>query len=463
MVSSTSSSQLRNSIDTRVLLVFHSSNDKKVSIEVLPPIGILSIAAFLENKNIKTDVIDFTIAPDAIIDVSFYDIIGFSVNISNYESSLKEIENIKKCDNGVKIVVGGPLCMSSPEIFLNNSIDAVFTCEGEEALYEFITKEDKKDVKGIYLKDDGTYMYTGDRGFLANLDELPFPAFSKVNIRKYNHYPKRRRRISSIMTSRGCPYNCIFCFHAMGRKLRLRSAENVVEEIKWQVSEFGIREMLIYDDNFSLNRKRAEKICDLIISSNINIRLQFSSGLRVDNLDYALLVKMKKAGTWYVAIAPETGNLEIMKLIKKGFDHNKAIQIRQICRQLKIKTHGLFMIGFPFENRATILDTIAFAKKLDCEIVQFSKVIPFPKTELYETLKREGGLLDTIQGVRSYYGGTITTHKVGDLHEEDIKMLIRKAYRSYYLRVNKIIDLLLTFSIRDLIEFAIYALRTRNI
>ena len=450
-------------METKVLLVFHSSGDKKSSIEVLPPLGILSIAAYLESKNIRTDVIDFTIEPDAVINMFSYDIIGFSINIFNYEKSLIEIENIKKGEDKVKVIVGGPLCMSSPEIFLINDIDAVFICEGEEALYEYITKEDKKNVKGIYLKDDDKYVYTGDRELIKNLDELPFPALNKVNIRKYNNHPRKRHPISSIMTSRGCPYDCIFCFHAMGRKWRARSAENVVEEIKWQVSEFGIRELLVYDDGFSLNRKRAEKICDLIISNNINIILQFPNGLRVDNLDYSLLNKLKKIGTWLIAIAPETGNPEIMKIIKKGFDHGKVIQIREMCRQLRIKTHGLFMIGFPFENRATILETIAFAKKLDCETVQFSKVIPFPKTELYEMLERDGGILNSIHEVKSYYGGTITTHKVGDLHEDDINMLIRKAYRSYYLRVNKIIDLLLTFSVRDLIALGIYALRTRNI
>jgi anaerobic magnesium-protoporphyrin IX monomethyl ester cyclase len=450
-------------METKVLLIFHFCGDKKTSIEVLPPLGILSIAAYLENKKIKTDVIDFTINPDSVIDIESYDIIGFSINISNRENTLKEIEKIRKVDNRVKIIVGGPLCMSNPEIFLNKNIDAVFTCEGEEALYEYITKEDKKDVAGIYLKDNEKYIYTGDRELLKNLDDLPFPAFNKVDIRKYNNYPKRRRPISTMITSRGCPYKCIFCSHTMGRKWRARSAENVVEEIKWQVRELGVREILIYDDNFSLNRKRAEKICDLLIHDKIKIKLQFSNGLRVDNLDYALLIKLKTAGTWFIGLAPETGNPEIMKRIKKGFDHDKVLQIRNICRQLGIKTHGFFMIGFPFENKTTILETIAFAKKLDCEIVEFNKVIPYSKTELFEMLENEGGVLNTINKVKSYHEGTITTHKVGDLPEAEVKWLIRKAYRSYYLRVNKIIDLLFTFSIRDLIELGIYALRTRNI
>ena len=136
MTLSESQAQSKNPLNTKVLLIFHSSGDQKASIEVLPPLGILSIAAYLENRNIKTDVIDFTIEPDMRIDVESYDIIGFSINISNYKSSLAEIERIRKSDKNVHIIVGGPLCISSPEIFLNDNINAVFACEGEEALFE---------------------------------------------------------------------------------------------------------------------------------------------------------------------------------------------------------------------------------------------------------------------------------------------------------------------------------------
>lgn len=97
--------------------------------------------------------------------------------------------------------------------------------------------------------------------------------------------------------------------------------------------------------------------------SSIEVKLQFSNGLRVDKLDYSLLVKLKKAGTWFIGLAPETGNPRIMELIKKGFDHEKVLEIRDICRHLGIKTHGFFMIGFPFENKTTIMETIAYAKK----------------------------------------------------------------------------------------------------
>ena len=449
----------------KVLLIFHSNTDKKVSIEKLPPLGILSIASYLEKMGIHTDVIDFTIDPKAQIRAEEYDLIGFSINISNREISLKEILNIKNKYPEKRIVVGGPLCLSNPDLFaLNEYIDAVFVCEGEHALYEYITFQNKDAVKGIFYRRETEMVYTGDRPWIDNLDSLPFPAFNKVNLKKYNNFPKKKRPLSSMITSRGCPYNCIFCSHSMGKKWRPRSAENVAKEIMWQISEFGVKEILIYDDNFSLNRKRAEKICDLIVEQKLKIKIQFSNGLRADNLDLSLLKKIKKAGTWLMGIAPEVGNPEVMKKIKKGFDHKKVIEIRELCRKVGIKTHGFFMIGFPFENKNTIKDTINFAKKIDCEIVEFNKVIPYAKTELYDLLIKHNNLLeDPITNVKSYHEGTIITHKVGELKDSEIKELIRKAYREYYLRPRKMIDLLKTFSFADLLGLSLYAIRTRNI
>ena len=162
----------------KVLLIFHSDDDKKVSIEKLPPLGILYIAAFLEEKKIKTDIIDFTIEPNTKIHAEKYDLIGFSINISNREISLKEISIIKEQYPRMHIIVGRSLCLSNPELFINNSIiDAVFACEGEEALYEYIVNDDKECVLGIYLQRNGRSIFTGKRTCIPNLDTLPFPAF----------------------------------------------------------------------------------------------------------------------------------------------------------------------------------------------------------------------------------------------------------------------------------------------
>ena len=456
---------MTSNITKSVLLVFHSAGDRKLSIDNLPPLGILSIASYLENKGIQCDVLDLTVNPKDKIEPINYDIIGFSINISNRQISLKTIDEIKREFPAKHIIAGGSLCISNPEYFLSNpNIEAIFVGEGEEALYEYLTFDNKEKVKGIYWKKDTDYIYTGKRKWIENLDALPFPALNKVDIKKYNCYPKRKLPISSIMTSRGCPFNCIFCSHSMGKKWRYRSASNVVNEIKWQVYELGVKEICIFDDNFSLDKRRAEMICNQLIEEKVPITLQFTNGLRVDCLDYNLLYKLKEAGTWLIGLAPESGNPQVLKKIKKGFNHTQIMHVRKKCKKLGIKTFGFFMIGFPFETKTDIEDTIKYSIELDCEVVEFNKVVPYSKTELYDIIVKSGYQTDNNPlCVQSYHEGTINTHKVGDLEPEDLKDLIRIAYRSFYLRPRKMVDLLRTFSLRDLFELTYYALRTKNI
>ena len=213
-----------------------------------------------------------------------------------------------------------------------------------------------------------------------------------------------------------------------------------------------------------MDRKRAEAICDLLIERKISVKLQFTNGLRADTLDANLLAKLKLAGTWLTGLAPETGNEEVMRKIKKGFDQHRVLEARKECRKAGIKTFGFFMIGFPFETREQIKETIRFAKILDCELVEFNKVIPYAHTELYDLIVKGGYELDlSPKQVQSYHEGTITTHRVGDMEPDEVKTLIRSAYRQYYLRPRKMLDLLRTFQITDLMGLAIYAIRTRNI
>jgi radical SAM superfamily enzyme YgiQ (UPF0313 family) len=250
----------------------------------------------------------------------------------------------------------------------------------------------------------------------------------------------------------------------MGKRWRARSASNVVREVKWQVSELGVKEICVFDDNFSLDKKRAEAICDQLIDEKVPVTLQFTNGLRADSLDHDLLLKLKKAGTWLIGLAPETGNPEVMKKIKKGFDHSQVIKVREECKRLGIKTFGFFMIGFPFETKKEIEETIEFAQRLNCEIVEFNKVIPYVKTELYDLIRDGGYLIEgSSSSPGSYHEGTITTHRVGDLKPEEVKNLIRKAYRKYYLRPKTMLNLLRTFTIKDLLTLTSYAIRTRNI
>lgn len=447
------------------LLIFEKSDESGASINTLPPLGILGVASFLETREVRTDVIDFNVQRKAEIRVEDYDLIGFSLNISNREESLRRIAKLRESARHCRIVVGGPVCMCAPEqLFNNKDIDAIFGGEGEHALFEYLTFEKSEDVRGIYVNNGETFQFTRRREWFNDLDELPFPALKKVDIARYTSCPKKRAPVSSIMTSRGCPFGCIFCSHAMGRKWRPRSSTNVLEEIEWQVRELGVREICVYDDNFSMDKRRAEEICDGIVEKSIDVSLQFSNGLRVDSLDESLLRKLRAAGTWLLGIAPETGNSSVMEQIRKGFDHKKVGEVRRLCREIGITTHGFFMIGFPFETRDNILETIAYAISLDCDLVEFNKVIPYPKTELYEMITREGrGVIASFAEVKSYHTGEITTHRVGDLKPGEVRDLIRMAYRRYFMRPRKVWNLMQSFSPGDLVRLGLYALRTQNV
>lgn len=438
---------------TDVLLVFCAPVKREMYINTLPPLGILGIASYLESRGIRTDVVDCQIDDFARIDPGAYSVIGFSINIANVESSLALMENIRREHPGTKIVAGGPHCASAPEFFIEKEfIDAVCLQEGEEALWEYV--QCQSDISGMYVKSNDVdgYEFTGPREFKEDLDSLPFPALDKVDIRKYSYFPKRHTPISSIVTSRGCPYRCIFCCHSMGQKWRKRSADNVVTEIEWQVKSLGVREIAVYDDNFSLDRKRVIELCDLLVSRGVQVTLQFTNGLRVENLDEEVLTALRRAGTWFVGVAPETGSRRIMALIGKKADLGKIRYAVQLCRKLNIRTFAVFMIGFPGETTEEIEQTIAFARELDTDMVQFARVLAYKGTKLFEMVGPDRPDIGKEMG---YFYETEENRAVS--------RHIRRAYRSFYLRPGKIVGLLRVHSLRDLFSLAWYSLVTRSL
>jgi anaerobic magnesium-protoporphyrin IX monomethyl ester cyclase len=452
----------------KVLLVFPEPSSRNNYINSLPPLGILSIAGYLRDKGIVVDVVDCQIEKnrDWLKRVDDYDIIGFSINTAIVETAMYYIDQIKSCGCRAEIILGGPHALAAPEVFINHPhIDAVFVGEGERSLYEYLTAPNPRTVPGIYLKDSSNergFCFTGARPWDQSLDELGFPALDLVDVSKYRYYPKATLPISSIMTSRGCPQQCIFCFHNMGTKFRVRSAKQVVDEIDWQVNDLGVKELSIYDDNFSLDRQRAMDIAQGIIDRGIKVRIQFTNGLEACRLDRELIFKLKEAGTWFMGVAPETGDQESLKKIKKGFQLQKAKEVVGWCNEAGIKTYAFFIVGFPWETEEHIQNTLAFSKELDTHMVQFSRLLAFPKTEVYEQLLETGMKAFDPMKDRAIFTGEIG-HKVSDLSQEKLELYLKKAYRGFYLRPKKMIGLFQMMSPRDVYELARYALVTGNV
>ena len=238
-------------------------------------------------------------------------------------------------------------------------------------------------IPGVMIKKNGEYLYGGDRPLIEDLDSLPFPALQDLNLKKYYFVFQKKSPLSNIITSRGCPYNCTFCFHGVhGFKWRYRSPKNVFEEMKWQVEDLGVNELCIWDDNFTLDLERTNKILQLIVKNKLKFVWQLTNGIRVDRVSRNLIVNMKKAGCWSIVIAPETGDPFTIKKIQKGFTLDRVRIVNDWCKELKIFTYVYFMLGFPFETMKHAMNTYNFIREIKPEMISVHKFYPFPNTPI---------------------------------------------------------------------------------
>lgn len=448
----------------KILLVMASARNRRSYINQLPPLGILYLASFLEKNGFSVDVIDCNIDKFDVNKVREYDLIGFSINVANIENSVKLINFTHQIAPDVPIIAGGPLPTVSPAIFFPLPLKAIFVSESEYSLMAYLRDINANDGKGFYFKNPSTgqWNFNGAFPYIADLDALPFPALDKINLHKYYTPIKKEPYVSSLVSSRGCPFSCTFCCKTLGSDFRKRSPENVISEIEWQVNVLGVKEIAIYDDNFTLDNERAEKICDLVLEKNIMVSFQLTNGIRVDTLSFDLLSKMKKAGFWIIAVAPESGNKITLEKIRKGYSLFHVEQTVKWCNELKIKVWAFFMIGFPWESVDMVMKTVNFARKIKVDMVHFSKVTPLPGTELYNRQLvsqtsvwpfKDISLFNCSQG-QSFY----------NLPDNKVNKLISQAYRKVYLaNPGKIVKLASLFSPRDLLATIWFAAKGRNI
>ncbi len=444
----------------KVLMIFPTPVRKQAFLNTLPPLGLLSIAAYLESKGVPTDVIDCHVQKDDP-DFSKYDVICIAVNIANVENTATYIKEIRANGQNQKILVGGPqVPHRGRHWILEYGVDAVIIGEGELTIYDYLTSDDPSSVKGILYKAGEEVLYTGDRPLVMNLDTLPFPALDKVPIRKYNLPIKKAFPVSSISTSRGCPAKCTFCYAREG-VWRQRSVKNVVDEIEWQVKKLGVKEIWIADDNFTLNRQRAWDIAQEILDRKIKVKMQLKNGIRVDKVDKELLAKLKEAGVWLIAVAPESGKQETLDRIQKGFTLDRVKLAVQWCKELDIKTFALYILGLPWETKEDIQKTIDFANDLDTDFVQFARYTPIEGTPIYDEVKANGMLSENQFKDVGTHVDTLNYHPklVG---REDMQEVFKKAYRGYYLKPRRIYNIFNMLSFRDIYYSAKFAFASNS-
>ncbi|MDP2909512.1 MAG: radical SAM protein, partial [bacterium] len=269
---------------------------------------------------------------------------------------------------------------------------------------------------------------------IQNLDELPFPARHLVPFQKYSSVLAKKFPVTTMFTSRGCPYRCLFCDRPhLGKFFRARSASNVVDEFEKCV-RMGIKEIFIYDDTFGVDRQRVLDICQGIIKRKIDISWDIRT--RVNTVDEEILIALKNAGCQRIHYGVEAGTQRILNILRKGITLEMAEKAFRLTKKAGIQTAGYFIIGSPSETEEEILATINFAKKLNPDFVHFTILTPYPATDLY----RFG--LET--GVIKYdywkeFAQTPSLDFSPPVWEEifskdELNKLLKKAYRSFYFR-----------------------------
>lgn len=416
---------------------------------IYPPVGLAYIASMLEKFRHECEILDANILRmrnDEILNfISSHDpdIIGVYSNIVTVKSSLELLRSIKENFKDKITVCGGPIPTVDPHRFLNQS-DIVVRGEGEYRMLKIVDGEKLEKIDGISFRHEEKFIDNTSYGFISDLDSLPFPAYHLLPKLKLYRMRARKMPVAPLVTSRGCPYSCIYCTKSIfGRTFRSRSPKNVMEEIDYLINAFGIKQIDILDDNFSLDVKRAEKICDMIIDSKYDIVINCQNGLRVDRLTKSLIQKLKRAGVFKVGIGIESGNEKILNVIKKQINLKQVENAIKWFKEIGIIVYGFFMIGLPGDNTKTMSDTINFAKRVNPDVANFMITVPVPGTELYDMVLKEGKFIQNINYGSEYgfYGGNVF-FEMRKMKPGNVLIFYKKAYREFYLNPMKILELI---------------------
>lgn len=430
---------------------------------ITPPLGLAYLAAAVKKNNHEVQIIDANIlgiSPERIAGSFKFkpDLIGISVNIVNYKAAIDCVKHLKRLYQNTPIVLGGPYPSSLAQSILDKipDVDAVVIGEGENTLVEITESLGKENIfpniKGVVYRYQDKIIHNKVRPLIKNLDDISFPAYALLpNLRQYRTR-SRGWPVGYIITSRGCSSQCTFCNkNIFGTSWRPHSANRVIDEICYLVKQYGIKQLDILDDNFTSDINRAEEILERLAKIRLNLYINLQYGIRVDISNKDLLFKMKKAGVFKIAFGIETANQDIQKKIKKPIELEKAIGLVRTARSLGIVTYGFFMVGLPGETAKTMEETIRFSLKMNPHFVFFSICIPFPGTEIFEEIEKKGEFLEkTENGIDYGFFGNRVFFKSLVSSQETISYF-KRAYKKFYMRISKIIDILLT--IKSINEF----------
>lgn len=436
---------------------FYKGSPVEEAAPLNPVLCLAILASSLKKKGHKVKALDFNLKE---VDEQFFiktlnefkpEYICFTFVTPLFPIIQNLAKIAKNMNKKVVIIGGGPHSSSMPEDVLKESeIDITVIGEGDIVITEVI-ENGAQNVKGVSFKKEGKIILNGKKDLIQDLDTLPFPDWSIFNLEKYknsSHLVSKKSPLGFLETSRGCIFDCCYCNKVMlGRSFRAKSVKRVVEEIKYMLNQ-GFKELLLVDDGFTTDIKRAHKICHLIIKEGLKFPWTLTNGIRVDRVTPEIFFDLKKAGCYKVAFGIESGDESVLKDIGKYTRLEQVKDAVKWANKAGIETLGSFMIGLPLDTEKTMQKTIDFAKQLDISVAKFTITIPYPGTRLFDDYSSKNLIKSTNWG---YYDA----YKPNELYDHpnlDWDVIYRyhkKAFREFYFRPKYILKRIINSGIRQ--------------
>ena len=427
----------------------------------LPPTDLMYLASIAENCGFEAIIRDYSQGGNFEADLKEFQPNYLVANIATptFKSDMMAVQLAKEIVPSIcTIVKGAPfLTYNTNTIYENPFIDYVIIGEAELTLKDILDGVPDNEILGICYRENFQPVKNDKRPFIDNLDILPFPARHLVDNSIYKR-PDNGKVQAVVKVARGCPFHCFFCLATpvSGAKVRTRSPENIVAELKECVEKYNIKNFLFWSDIFNFNREWTLELCQKIIESGLKIT--WSSNTRADTMDEEMARMMYESGCRLVSIGVESGSQKMLDNIGKKITLDDIRNTVKILKKNKIKIYNYFVIGLPWETEETVEETIKFAIELDSNFISFYTATPLPGTKYFAYAMLNKLVEGNLDFRSAYYEPVVRSEH---LSKERIFELHKQAVKRFYLRPKFILKTLL--SLRSFAEVKNYFIAGLNL
>ncbi len=437
-------------MDPRRLLLIHplgydarvANRDISRVANLMPPLGLASIAAYLETSGFHANIVDCFAHPDSGAKIDAYvrqyrpKFVGATCTTAGFLDAVRIFAGIKEICPETLTVAGGPHVSALREQIVRDypAVDYVVVGEGETPLRRLMEAQgDPQGIAGLAYRHGSEVVFSGIQKDLLDLDTLPLPAYEKIEGFPHRYqlpifnYPKTPN--ASCISSRGCPYQCSYCDRSVFRRsFRYNSADYLYRHLQLLRQKFGIRHINFYDDQFTFNRERVVDFCRRLIDEPLG--LTFNCAVRAEHVDPELLALMKRAGCWMISLGIETGDPDLLAQHRQNADLEMMSRTIRHVHQAGIRAKGLFMIGLPGETEQSFRRTMDYVFAQPIDDLNVAKFTPFPGSPLYERIHSLGQFDESWEKMDCMH----TVFVPNGMTAEDLERLFMEFYRRYYTR-----------------------------